>query len=189
MTTKTIYKFAKNSKFYSEENEASFKIPVKKVIELTNKFNRSGGGRLQVITIQHIDQMWINEDSTGYMRNRIRTTGDHTYQFTSRRTLDTKFELVTTFKEGIEKHERYEFNSDLTNEQYWTIAEHYVKTADKKFIEKTRVTVRDIETSLIYTIDIYLDRDPDIDMASVEIEFEKPEDLLEFKKPDWAREN
>ena len=182
MITKTTYKFAKSSKFYSEENEASFKVSVKRITELTKQYNRLKGGRLQTIMVQRIDQMWLNEDPTGYMRTRIRVVADFTHNFSAKRTLDTKFELVTTFKEGIEKHERYEFNSDLTDEQYWNIAEHYV---DRRFVEKTRVTARDIETNLIYTIDIY----PDRDMANVEIEFEKAEDLLEYKKPDWANEN
>ena len=59
-----------------------------------------------------------------------------------------------------------------------------MRSDSKDFIEKTRITARDIETNLVYTIDIY----DDSDIASVEIEFEDPKDLFKYNKPDWAND-
>lgn len=179
MKTTVTFSLTKNSHLYSRENEAAFIIPVKRLLKLTNAL--STGGRLQILGAESIAQKWFGEDSKGYMKNRLRKV-QRNDSASPIYTLDTKFELKTTFSDGIVRHVRYEFNNPLSTEEYTTLMEKYY---DLPTVDKSRFTVRDTQTNFEYIIDLY----PNDNEARVEIEFTNVADLIKWEKPDWAQKD
>lgn len=185
---------------YEQENERSFKLPVKNLMQLMKDVSE---GKIPmrflkaqtVITQKWLSSKKINNTASGdeACTERVRIRKEVTGAMPPLAGISKcVYYLTTKFyftKDGIPR--RYELNAPMSAEEYSFINDLYADTFEVK--EKKRRLYAKDHTGLAYTFDIPLLRvRPDgkneiEDVARMEIEFTTPEEAQKYKIPEYLK--
>lgn len=192
MEKKTIIKET-TKKFYDNELELSFKMTLAEYLKILDYRSR-----IKVVSVSEITQKWLMELEVpdGTMRTRIRKT-----EFIPPNSVEPcVIREFTTKYYWTDNNTRTELNSPIKEFEYSKVSSQYPNT---KEIHKTRVTLLDTETKLIYTADVY-DRESTetteetadsngvvneekMPQVIIEIEFKTKKQMDEFVVPEWLK--